>query len=237
MPAHARGRVLLDAEHRADVASRRACGTRSPRYRKAGAWSRAPRSAVLSAAARGATSPLTSIARYSSRRRAPQVAEAVDAERLPDRSARARLAASARACAQVSSASGKLDGAVAATGPRARVRDTRPCGSPAAGRYSSARYKLVNHERLDGQARSHSGCQRAARIRRVRRHTAQCRSRRRITCVHSDKLRAREIAPQDVQALVPVIELLVVRALEARAPEAEHLQVVAESRGHHGSET
>jgi len=34
---------------------------------------------------------------------------------------------------------------------------------------------------------------------------------------------AREVAPQHVEPLVPIVELYVIRALEARSPELEHL--------------
>jgi len=41
-------------------------------------------------------------------------------------------------------------------------------------------------------------------------------------------VRAREVPPQDIQALVPGVQLLVVGALEARTAEPKRLDVVAE---------
>src|SRR5580698_911742 len=41
-------------------------------------------------------------------------------------------------------------------------------------------------------------------------------------------IRAADIAPQHIEALMPIVQFLIVAAFEARAPKLKHLQVVAE---------
>ena len=225
MPTTRRRRILLDAEHRADPRVASACGTRWPRCRRTAATSPAPRSAAPRGSGIALPLAVDEQRQEFEQRRAPDVARAVDYPAAPARSARAMRAASAPASRR-HRAHRRAPAAALASALATAARAASPVAAPGRRPIDHRQIQLVDHQRLARQPRavlraaSAAAKPAARRVARLRE-----RSRRRMTWVHSATW-ARDVAPQHIQPLVPVVELLIVRALEARAAEPKHLHVV-----------
>ena len=162
-------------------------------------------------------------------RRVPDAARCDSCRALPARSAPARRAPSAPASRRPPAPSALRSPSCASAGARRAAVEHRPAATPGRRAGRRSQIELVHHQRLAAPgARGTARRSAAANPRSPVQSTLQRASRRRIDVRPERNVRAGEVAPQDIQALVPVIELLIVRALEARTAQAKHLQVVAE---------